>query len=112
MISKESPKLSKNQKKELTSESGNEDGKIDESGEKDMTYLQGLKNRKEIAGWNALIGFILVIIIFFASQAISEILLSFYRIPKHWSTDQVINWLQNSISAQFLYCLLYTSRCV
>lgn len=102
MTSKESPKSSRSQKRELASES-------DESNKNDSSYLQVLKNRKEIAGWNALIGFILVIVIFFGSQAISEILLSLYRIPKHWSTDQIINWLQNSISAQFLYVLLAES---
>lgn len=58
------------------------------------------------AGWNSVAGVALAIVIFFAAQIISELLLSLYRFPKHWSSDQVINWLQNSITAQFLYILI------
>lgn len=56
--------------------------------------------------WNSAVGVAVALFIFFAAQIVSELLLSLYRFPKHWSTDQALNWLQNSISAQFLYILI------
>jgi membrane protease YdiL (CAAX protease family) len=56
--------------------------------------------------WNPYLGILYAVLVFIGAQIISELLLSTYRFPKHWTNPQVINWLTNSISAQFFYVLL------
>jgi membrane protease YdiL (CAAX protease family) len=58
------------------------------------------------AHWNPLLGVILAVVIFFGAQVISGVFLSYYRYPKHWTNQQLLNWLTNSITAQFLYVLI------
>jgi membrane protease YdiL (CAAX protease family) len=58
------------------------------------------------AQWNPILGVFLVVVIFFGSQIISEIFLSYYRYPKHWDTQQILNWLNNSINARFFLTLI------
>jgi membrane protease YdiL (CAAX protease family) len=64
------------------------------------------------ATWNPVVGVGIGIVVFFGAQLISELLLSYYRYPRHWSTQQVINWLSNSITAQFLFILIAESLVV
>jgi membrane protease YdiL (CAAX protease family) len=58
-----------------------------------------------VAGWNPIVGVCLAGIIFFGAQLLSGVLLSYYRYPKHWTDQQLLNWLDNSIVAQFLFVL-------
>jgi membrane protease YdiL (CAAX protease family) len=58
------------------------------------------------ARWNPVVAVILAVLIFFGAQLLSGVLLSYYRYPKHWTGQQLISWLNNSISAQFLYVLV------
>ncbi len=58
------------------------------------------------ASWNPVLGVFLAAIIFFGAQVISGVFLSYYRYPKHWTNQQVLDWLTNSISAQFLFILI------
>jgi membrane protease YdiL (CAAX protease family) len=58
------------------------------------------------APWNPAIAVFLAVVVFFGAQIISGIALSFYRYPKHWTTDQLTNWLNNSVSAQFFFILV------
>src|SRR5271170_7530829 len=62
--------------------------------------------------WNALVGVVLAVVIFFAAQLISGVLLSYYRYPRHWTNGQLLNWLNNSINAQFLFILIAESLIV
>lgn len=64
------------------------------------------------ARWNPLLGILLAVIIFFAAQIISEVVLSYYRYPRHWDAQQLLNWLNNSITAQFLFILIAESLIV
>lgn len=58
------------------------------------------------ATWNPALGVFLAAVIFFGAQIISGVFLSYYRYPKHWTNQQVLNWLSNSITAQFLFILI------
>lgn len=64
------------------------------------------------ATWNPLLGIFLAAVIFVGSQIISEVFLSYYRYPRHWNTQQLLNWLNNSITAQFLFILIAESLVV
>jgi membrane protease YdiL (CAAX protease family) len=64
------------------------------------------------ARWNPLAGVILAVVIFFGAQLISGVLLSYYRYPRHWTNAQLLNWLNNSINAQFLFILIAESLIV
>jgi uncharacterized protein len=44
--------------------------------------------------------------IFFTSQILAGIMLSFYPLVKGWSSGQSETWLTNSVAAQFLFVLL------
>jgi membrane protease YdiL (CAAX protease family) len=50
-----------------------------------------------------------VLIVYFASQAISGLLISIYPALKHWTAAQANDWLNNSVGAQFVYILLAES---
>lgn len=67
---------------------------------------------KTKARWNALVGVVLAVLIFFVAQLISGVLLSYYRYPRHWTNAQLLNWLNNSINAQFLFILIAESLIV
>lgn len=62
-----------------------------------------------VAGWSPVVGIVLAAVIFFGAQLLSGVLLSYYRYPRHWTSQQLINWLNNAISAQFLFVLLAES---
>ena len=57
------------------------------------------------AEWNPILAVFLGAVIFFGAQLLSALILSYYRYPKHWSAQQLLNWLNNAVSAQFLYYL-------
>jgi membrane protease YdiL (CAAX protease family) len=59
-----------------------------------------------VAGWNPGVGVIVAVVIFLGAQLLSGVLLSYYRYPRHWTNQQLLNWLNNSISAQFLFVLI------
>lgn len=58
------------------------------------------------ARWNPILGVFLGAVIFFGAQIISELVLSYYRYPRHWTSQQLLNWLNNAISAQFMFILI------
>lgn len=44
----------------------------------------------------------LTVAIYYASQIVGGILISFYPVLKHWEADQIGTWLQSSNAAQFI----------
>ncbi|HXR50281.1 MAG TPA: CPBP family intramembrane glutamic endopeptidase [Verrucomicrobiae bacterium] len=62
--------------------------------------------------WNALGGVIFLIVIFYVSQFFAGILISIYPGLKHWTDAQANSWLDNSVTAQFIYILLAESFAV
>jgi membrane protease YdiL (CAAX protease family) len=58
------------------------------------------------ARWNPILGVFLGAVIFFGAQIISEVVLSYYRYPKHWTSQQLLHWLNNAITAQFMFILI------
>jgi membrane protease YdiL (CAAX protease family) len=69
-------------------------------------------SRQPKARWNPILGVFLGAVIFFGAQIISEVFLSYYRYPRHWNSQQLLNWLTNSITAQFLFILIAESLVV
>ena len=56
--------------------------------------------------WHPWLGIVFVVVIYFLSQVFSSLLVSIYPLLRHWSGSQATNWLNNSVSAQFIYVLL------
>ncbi|MGH7234715.1 MAG: lysostaphin resistance A-like protein, partial [Candidatus Saccharimonadales bacterium] len=50
---------------------------------------------------------LLVGFIFFVSQYASSLILSLYAVIRGWNSVQANNWLNNSVTAQFLFVLLF-----
>jgi membrane protease YdiL (CAAX protease family) len=56
--------------------------------------------------WNPWLGVVFIVVIYYVSQIFSGLLISIYPAAKHWSDAQTTVWLNNSITAQFIYILL------
>jgi membrane protease YdiL (CAAX protease family) len=59
-----------------------------------------------VAPWNGWGGLIFILLLFFLSQLAAGILISLYPVAKHWTATQGTDWLNNSVTAQFIYSLL------
>lgn len=56
--------------------------------------------------WNPWAGVAFVVIIYFVSQFIAASLVSVYPLSMHWPRARSIDWLNNSVGAQFAYILM------
>jgi membrane protease YdiL (CAAX protease family) len=56
--------------------------------------------------WNPWLGVGYVLVVYYLSQVISALIVSIYPNLKHWSSATANSWLNNSITAQFIYILL------
>lgn len=56
--------------------------------------------------WKPWVGVLFVIIVYYASQLLSGILLSVYPGIRHWSQAQALDWINHSVGAQFVFILL------
>lgn len=56
--------------------------------------------------WNPWIGVVFVILVFYVAQLASGALLSIYPALQHWTQSQATDWLNNSVTAQFIYILI------
>jgi hypothetical protein len=56
--------------------------------------------------WNPVWALLFIVILYFGSQAIGAVIASIYPLFKHWSHTQAIDWLNNSVGAQFVYILV------
>lgn len=68
--------------------------------------LHSIPPETAVVRWNPLLAIVVAAVAFFGAQLLSGIILSYYRYPKHWSDQQLTNWLNNSIGAQFLFILM------
>jgi membrane protease YdiL (CAAX protease family) len=59
--------------------------------------------------WNAGLGVFWVIVVFVLSQVLAAVIISLYPSLKHWSHQEALGWLTNSVTGQFLYILLTES---
>lgn len=59
--------------------------------------------------WNPWAGLLFVIAVFYAAQFLSGLIISVYPWLKHWPHDQALDWLTNSVNAQFIFTLLAES---
>jgi membrane protease YdiL (CAAX protease family) len=59
--------------------------------------------------WNPWIGVVFVVVIFFLTQVIAELLVSIYPALHHWTNSHATSWLDNSVYAQFVFVLLAES---
>lgn len=62
--------------------------------------------------WNPWWGVVFALIVFFAAQVVSGVIISIYPALKHWSNSHANDWLNNSVTAQFIYILLAESLTV
>ena len=65
-----------------------------------------VQTKAESVPWNPWVGVIFVLVIFYAAQLLSGLLISIYPLLQHWSRSRADNWLNNSVAAQFVYVLL------
>lgn len=72
----------------------------------DLPIETSPKSNIPVVPWNPWLAVLFIIIIFYLSQFIGGIIVSLYPWLKHWSTSQANDWLNNSISAQFIYGLI------
>jgi membrane protease YdiL (CAAX protease family) len=56
--------------------------------------------------WNSWLGLLFIVLIYYASQILAGILLSVYPGLRHWSNSQALDWLNDSVGAQFVFILL------
>ena len=56
--------------------------------------------------WNPFVGVLFVVIVYFASQIIAGVLLTIYPFFRHWSHGRTLDWVNNSVGAQFAYILM------
>jgi membrane protease YdiL (CAAX protease family) len=59
-----------------------------------------------LVSWNPWGGVAFVLLIFFGSQIGAELLVSIYPWLKGWSSSRAFDWLNNAVSAQFVFVLL------
>lgn len=75
---------------------------------KDSSKTDAAAEPTETAGipWKPWLGVLFVIFIYYAAQIASGLLLSIYPGLRHWSQSQTLDWLDNSVGAQFVFILL------
>ncbi|HUY85349.1 MAG TPA: CPBP family intramembrane glutamic endopeptidase [Candidatus Dormibacteraeota bacterium] len=56
--------------------------------------------------WSPWLGVIFLIVDYFGSQFAAGLLVSLYPFARHWSHAQSLDWLNNSVGAQFAYILM------
>lgn len=56
--------------------------------------------------WNPWLGAAFIVVIYYVGQALAGLLVSLYPLLKHWTADQISDWLQDSVYAQFFFVLL------
>jgi membrane protease YdiL (CAAX protease family) len=56
--------------------------------------------------WNPWWGVVFLILVFYASQIFGGLIISVYPWLRSWRSAQAVDWLNNSVSAQFVFVLL------
>lgn len=69
------------------------------------TGPEGAGKRPQVP-WNPWLGVIYAIIIYYASQVIAGLVISVYPALKHWSHSTALDWITNSVLAQFVFVAL------
>jgi hypothetical protein len=59
-----------------------------------------------VVPWKPWLGIIFIVFVYYASQIIGGLLLSIYPGLRHWSHAEALDWLNNSVGAQFVFILL------
>jgi membrane protease YdiL (CAAX protease family) len=62
--------------------------------------------KKPFFGHDPITSILATVAIFFMSQLIAAVLISTYPLIQNWTDQQATDWLNNSVSAQFIYILL------
>lgn len=69
------------------------------------------QNKAQIT-WSAPAAIIISVAIYFLGQTISGLLISLYPLLRGWQQDASINWLNNSVLAQFIFVVLTESTSI
>lgn len=59
--------------------------------------------------WNPWWGLVFAVLVFYGAQLLAGILISIYPALRHWSNNQANDWLNNSVTAQFIFILIAES---
>jgi membrane protease YdiL (CAAX protease family) len=59
-----------------------------------------------VVPWNPWLGLVFVIFVYYAAQIVSGILLSVYPGLRRWTQSETLDWLNNSVGAQFVFILI------
>lgn len=62
--------------------------------------------------WNPWWALGFVVVVYFASQIVSGIIISLYPVLRGWTAVQASDWINNAVSAQFFYALIAESLAV
>jgi membrane protease YdiL (CAAX protease family) len=62
--------------------------------------------QSSVIRWHPLLGVLLVILLYYAAQFAAGLIVSVFAYAHHWTNHQAVDWLNNSVSAQFAYILL------
>jgi membrane protease YdiL (CAAX protease family) len=73
---------------------------------KDSSNQQPASEPERKFPWSPWWAVVFVVLVYFVSQILSGIVISFYPVVKHWSAAQANDWIGNSITAQFFYVLI------
>jgi membrane protease YdiL (CAAX protease family) len=61
---------------------------------------------KGVVPWNPWLGILFIIIVYYAAQLLAGILISVYPSLKHWTNAESLQWLRDSVGAQFVFILM------
>lgn len=66
--------------------------------------ISAKKPAKSLQGWQfAVIALFAVVLLYFAAQLFGAVLVGIFGSVNHWGLDQTNVWLENSVSAQFIF---------
>jgi membrane protease YdiL (CAAX protease family) len=70
------------------------------------TPAEASPDQPKTGSWTAPFGILSVVVIFFGAQIVGGLVLYQYGIMHGWTTDYINDWLQKSVSAQFVYLMI------
>jgi membrane protease YdiL (CAAX protease family) len=56
--------------------------------------------------WNPWLGVLFILAVFYAAQFLASFVVEIYPLANHWSSERSLDWLNNSVLAQFVFILV------
>jgi membrane protease YdiL (CAAX protease family) len=61
---------------------------------------------KKVVPWKPWLGVLFIVVVYYAAQILAGVLLSVYPGLRHWTDSQTLQWVNDSVGAQFVFVLL------